>query len=105
LVGSKGVIAIAKSLGEGHELLEELDLSYDEFGDSAAVELSKAIKDKKNLKRLELNGNKMKSEGIEAIKKILEDNKLVETLGSLSENDEEEEEEARSDDEGEEEDD
>jgi len=73
--------------------LEELDLTYNEISDAGAIALAKALSGKLKLKKLELNGNKLKSEGIEAIKAMLERNQLKSALGSLSENDEEDEEE------------
>eukprot|EP01102_Stenamoeba_stenopodia_P003012 TRINITY_DN12941_c0_g1_i1.p1 TRINITY_DN12941_c0_g1~~TRINITY_DN12941_c0_g1_i1.p1 ORF type:complete len:404 (-),score=144.47 TRINITY_DN12941_c0_g1_i1:87-1298(-) len=97
LIGTKGAIAIAKAL-EKNEDLEELDLTYNEISDAAAIVLAKALSNKTKLKKLELNGNKLKSEGIEAIKSMLEQNKLKSALGSLSENDEEDEEEEGGDD-------
>jgi Ran GTPase-activating protein 1 len=92
LLGTEGGIIIAEAIQEAHDELEYLDLIFNEMGDKAAFAIAKAIKNKKSLKRLELNGNEFSAKGIAAIKEAL-NGKVDDVLGTLSDNEGEEEEE------------
>uniref|UniRef100_A0AAR2LMK0 Ran GTPase-activating protein 1 n=1 Tax=Pygocentrus nattereri TaxID=42514 RepID=A0AAR2LMK0_PYGNA len=57
LVRSEGAIAIAAALREGLPILKELNLSFGEISEAAALVVATAVRDKADLQKLDLNGN------------------------------------------------
>ncbi|KAF4106633.1 ran GTPase-activating protein 1b [Onychostoma macrolepis] len=114
LVRSEGAIAIAGTLREGLPFLRELNLSFGEICEAAAVVVAKAVQGKADLEKLDLNGNCFGEEGCEALREVMESMDMEHLLGSLSDDegepeddddsDDEEDEEEEDDDEEEEED-
>ncbi|XP_043110208.1 ran GTPase-activating protein 1b [Puntigrus tetrazona] len=84
LVRSEGAIAIAGALREGLPFLRELNLSFGEICEAAAVVVAKAVRDKANLEKLDLNGNSFGEEGCEALREVMESMNMEDLLGSLS---------------------
>ena len=97
LLGTEGGILIADAIEQGHEQLEHVDLVFNEMGDEAAYALIKALSNKKQLKRVELNGNEFSAKVLAA----LEESSLGELLGTMSDNegDEDDEDDDEEDDE------
>uniref|UniRef100_A0AAY5EML5 Ran GTPase-activating protein 1 n=1 Tax=Electrophorus electricus TaxID=8005 RepID=A0AAY5EML5_ELEEL len=62
LVRSEGAIAIAAALREGLPVLRELNLSFGEISEAAALVVAKAVRDKVELVKLDLNGNEVKAQ-------------------------------------------
>uniref|UniRef100_A0A672Q8N0 Ran GTPase-activating protein 1 n=1 Tax=Sinocyclocheilus grahami TaxID=75366 RepID=A0A672Q8N0_SINGR len=60
LVRSEGAIAIAGALREGLPFLRELNLSFGEICEAAAVVVAKAVQGKADLEKLDLNGKIIK---------------------------------------------
>uniref|UniRef100_A0AAX7VJC2 Ran GTPase-activating protein 1 n=1 Tax=Astatotilapia calliptera TaxID=8154 RepID=A0AAX7VJC2_ASTCA len=58
LVRPEGAKAIAVSVSEGLPILKELNLSYGEITEDAALVVAQAVKDKDQLEKLDLNGTK-----------------------------------------------
>uniref|UniRef100_A0A8C1A3P1 Ran GTPase-activating protein 1 n=1 Tax=Cyprinus carpio carpio TaxID=630221 RepID=A0A8C1A3P1_CYPCA len=110
LVRSEGAIAIAGALREGLPFLRELNLSFGEICEAAAVVVAKAVRGKADLEKLDLNGNCFGEEGCEALREVMESLNMEDLLGSLSDDegepeDDEEEEEEEDDEEKEDEED
>uniref|UniRef100_A0A8C2AUI5 Ran GTPase-activating protein 1 n=1 Tax=Cyprinus carpio TaxID=7962 RepID=A0A8C2AUI5_CYPCA len=111
LVRSEGAIAIAGALRKGLPFLRELNLSFGEICEAAAVVVAKAVRGKADLEKLDLNGNCFGEEGCEALREVMESLNMEDLLGSLSddegepEDDDEEEEEEEDDEEKEDEED
>ncbi|XP_056325508.1 ran GTPase-activating protein 1b [Danio aesculapii] len=105
LVRSEGAIAIAGALREGLHLLRELNLSFGEICEAAAMVVAKAVQGKADLEKLDLNGNCFGEDGCEALKEAMEKMNMEDLLGSLSDDEGEPDEEDYDDDEEEEEDD
>ncbi|KAI1886713.1 hypothetical protein AGOR_G00198630 [Albula goreensis] len=104
LVRSEGAVAIAESLREGLPILKELNLSFGEITEEAALMVARAVQDKPQLEKLDLNGNCLGEEGCEALREVMEGMNLGDMLGSLSDDEGElEDEEEGSESEGEEE--
>ncbi|XP_016346435.1 ran GTPase-activating protein 1b isoform X1 [Sinocyclocheilus anshuiensis] len=103
LVRSEGAIAIAGALREGLPFLRELNLSFGEICEAAAVVVAKAVQGKADLEKLDLNGNCFGEDGCEALRDMMESMNMEDLLGSLS--DDEGEPEEDDDDDEEEEDD
>uniref|UniRef100_A0A672Z8Z3 Ran GTPase-activating protein 1 n=1 Tax=Sphaeramia orbicularis TaxID=375764 RepID=A0A672Z8Z3_9TELE len=57
LVRPAGAIAIAETVSEGLPILKELNLSFCEITEEAAVTVAQAVKNKDQLEKLDLNGN------------------------------------------------
>ncbi|XP_016091916.1 ran GTPase-activating protein 1-like isoform X1 [Sinocyclocheilus grahami] len=100
LVRSEGAIAIAGALREGLPFLRELNLSFGEICEAAAVVVAKAVQGKADLEKLDLNGNCFGEDGCEALRDVMESMNMKDLLSSLSddegepeEDDDEEEEE------------
>uniref|UniRef100_A0A4W4FEW6 Ran GTPase-activating protein 1 n=1 Tax=Electrophorus electricus TaxID=8005 RepID=A0A4W4FEW6_ELEEL len=85
LVRSEGAIAIAAALREGLPVLRELNLSFGEISEAAALVVAKAVRDKVELVKLDLNGNCLGEDGCEALKEAMESMNLGGVLASLSE--------------------
>ncbi|KTG25159.1 hypothetical protein cypCar_00006044 [Cyprinus carpio] len=103
LVRSEGAIAIAAALREGLPFLRELNLSFGEICEAAAVVVAKAVQSKADLEKLDLNGNCFGEDGCEALRDVMESMNMEDLLGSLSDDEGEPEEE--DDDDGEEDED
>ncbi|KAJ8406667.1 hypothetical protein AAFF_G00295830 [Aldrovandia affinis] len=94
LVRSEGAVAIAESLREGLPILKELNLSFGEIGEAAALELVQAVQDKAQLERLDLNGNCLGEEGCETLRDAMDGVNMRHLLGSLSDDEGEPEDDA-----------
>ncbi|KAM4530310.1 ran GTPase-activating protein 1-like isoform 2-T2 [Odontesthes bonariensis] len=112
LVRPAGAKAIAESVSEGLPILKELNLSYGEITEEAALAVAQAVKDKDQLEKLDLNGNCLGEDGCKAVKDAMESVNQGGLLGSLSDDegelddddDDEEEDDDDDDDEEDEED-
>ncbi|XP_056627591.1 ran GTPase-activating protein 1b isoform X2 [Triplophysa dalaica] len=107
LVRSEGAIAIAWALKEGLPHLRELNLSFGEITETAALIVAKAVQDKADLEKLDLNGNCLGEDGCEALRETIEGMNLGDMLGSLSDDEgepDEDDEDYEDEDEDEEED-
>ncbi|KAM8837841.1 ran GTPase-activating protein 1b isoform 2-T2 [Spinachia spinachia] len=102
LVRSEGAIALAAVLGEGLPILKELNLSFGEITEAAALVVARAVMDKPDMEKVDLNGNSLGEEGCEALREALENLDKGAMLASLSDDegepDDEEEEEGDDDD-------
>ncbi|KAL7869151.1 hypothetical protein AOLI_G00131390 [Acnodon oligacanthus] len=104
LVRSEGAIAIAAALREGLPILKELNLSFGEISEAAALVVARALRDKAGLQKLDLNGNCLGDDGCEALKEVWESVNRADVLGSLSDDEGELDEEEEDDEDTEEED-
>ncbi|XP_023670293.2 ran GTPase-activating protein 1b isoform X2 [Paramormyrops kingsleyae] len=84
LVRSQGALAIAEALREGLPILKELNLSFGEITEEAALLVADAVKDKSQLEKLDLNGNCLGEDGCEALKDTMDAMNMGNTLCSLS---------------------
>ncbi|KAG7281156.1 hypothetical protein CRUP_032859 [Coryphaenoides rupestris] len=98
LVRSEGAIAIAETVSEGLPILKELNLSFGEITEEAALAVAHAVKSKTHLEKLDLNGNSLGEEGCEALKEAMDSMKIGGLLGSLSDDEGEPEEDDDDDD-------
>ncbi|KAJ3600188.1 hypothetical protein NHX12_031174 [Muraenolepis orangiensis] len=98
LVRSEGAIAIAETVAEGLPILKELNLSFGEITEEAALAVAHAVKSKTHLEKLDLNGNALGEEGCEALKEAMNSMKIGNLLGSLSDDEGEPEEDDDDDD-------
>uniref|UniRef100_A0A3Q4M936 Ran GTPase activating protein 1 n=1 Tax=Neolamprologus brichardi TaxID=32507 RepID=A0A3Q4M936_NEOBR len=108
LVRPEGAKAIAVSVSEGLPILKELNLSYGEITEDAALVVAQAVKDKDQLEKLDLNGNCIGEDGCRALKVAMEAMNMSELLGSLSDDEgepEDDDDDEEDDDDDEEEDD
>nr|AAH54654.1 Ran GTPase activating protein 1 [Danio rerio] len=103
LVRSEGAIAIAGALREGLHLLRELNLSFGEICEAAAMVVAKAVQGKADLEKLDLNGNCFGEDGCEALKEAMEKMNMEDLLCSLSDDEGEPDEEDNDDDDDDEE--
>ncbi|XP_076856496.1 ran GTPase-activating protein 1b [Brachyhypopomus gauderio] len=107
LVRSEGAIAIAAALREGLPVLKELNLSFGEISEAAALVVARAVRDKPDLEKLDLNGNCLGEDGCEALREAMESMSQGGVLTSLSDDEgepDEEDEDEEDDDETPEED-
>uniref|UniRef100_A0A672M0C6 RAN GTPase activating protein 1a n=1 Tax=Sinocyclocheilus grahami TaxID=75366 RepID=A0A672M0C6_SINGR len=108
LVRSEGASAIAETLREGLPILKELNLSFGEITEDAALEVARSVQHKDQLEKLDLNGNIL-GEGCERLREVMENMNMADKLGSLSDDegepDEDEEEEEEDDDDDDDDDD
>ncbi|XP_030649428.1 ran GTPase-activating protein 1a [Chanos chanos] len=102
LVRSEGALAIAEAVRDGLPLLKELNLSFGEVTEEAALAVAHAVQDKKDLEKLDLNGNSLGEDGCDRLRETMDSMNMGDVLGSLSddegepdedEDDEEEDEE------------
>ncbi|XP_070980898.1 ran GTPase-activating protein 1-like [Oncorhynchus clarkii lewisi] len=106
LVRSEGAIALSAVLREGLPTLKELNLSFGEITEAAALVLAQAVQDKPHMEKLDLNGNCLGEEGCEALKETMDNMDRADILASLSDDegepdeDEEEEEEVEDEENG-----
>uniref|UniRef100_A0A8C9RZF9 Ran GTPase activating protein 1b n=1 Tax=Scleropages formosus TaxID=113540 RepID=A0A8C9RZF9_SCLFO len=84
LVRSQGAVAIAGALREGLPILKELNLSFGEITEDAALVVARAVQDKAQLEKLDLNGNCLGEDGCIALKEAMETMNMGDMLGSLS---------------------
>ncbi|XP_072523306.1 ran GTPase-activating protein 1b isoform X2 [Salminus brasiliensis] len=107
LVRSEGAIAIAAALRDGLTVIKELNLSFGEISEAAALVVARAVRNKADLEKLDLNGNCLGEDGCEALREALESVDRADVLGSLSDDEGEpdEEDDAEEEEEEEEEDD
>lgn len=99
LVRSEGAIALAAVLREGLPILKELNLSFGEITEAAALVVAQAVMDKPHMEKVDLNGNCLGEEGCEALREAMENMDKGDMLSSLSDD------EGEPDDEDDEEDD
>ncbi|XP_033826504.1 ran GTPase-activating protein 1a [Periophthalmus magnuspinnatus] len=110
LVRPAGAIAIAETVSEGLPILKELNLSFCEITEEAALKVAQAVKHKDTLEKLDLNGNCLGEDGCKAVQDAMEEMNMGQRLGSLSddegepEDDDEDEEDDEEDEEEDEED-
>ncbi|XP_034395792.1 ran GTPase-activating protein 1a isoform X2 [Cyclopterus lumpus] len=98
LVRPAGAIAIAGTVSEGLPILKELNLSFGEITEEAALTVAQAVKDKDQLEKLDLNGNSLGEDGCKALKDAMEAMNIGELLGSLSDDEGEPEDDEDDDD-------
>ncbi|KAL0983987.1 hypothetical protein UPYG_G00135550 [Umbra pygmaea] len=84
LVRSEGAIALSAVLREGLPTLKELNLSFGEITEAAALVVAQAVRDKPLMEKLDLNGNCLGEDGCEALKETMDNMNLADLLGSLS---------------------
>ncbi|MBN3323456.1 RAGP1 protein, partial [Atractosteus spatula] len=93
LVRSEGAIAIAETLRSGLPILKELNLSFGEIAEEAALQVAQAVQHKDQLEKLDLNGNYLGEEGCEALREVMNSMNMGDRLASLSDDEGEPEEE------------
>lgn len=90
LVRSEGAIALAAVLREGLPVLKEINLSFGEITEAAALVVAQAVRDKPDMEKVDLNGNCLGEEGCDALREAMEKGDM---LGSLSDDEGEPEDE------------
>ncbi|XP_051745229.1 ran GTPase-activating protein 1-like [Ctenopharyngodon idella] len=105
LVRSEGASAIAETLKEGLPILKELNLSFGEITEEAALEVARSVQHKDQLEKLDLNGNSLGEEGCDNLREVMESMNMGDKLGSLSDDEGEPEEDEDEDDEDDDDDD
>uniref|UniRef100_A0A668TVA3 Ran GTPase-activating protein 1 n=2 Tax=Oreochromis aureus TaxID=47969 RepID=A0A668TVA3_OREAU len=107
LVRSEGAVALAAVLREGLPILKELNLSFGEITEAAALVVAQAVADKADMEKLDLNGNCLGEEGCEALREAMENMNKGDLLESLSddEGDEDDEDDSGNDDDDDDDDD
>uniref|UniRef100_A0A8C7CVR8 Ran GTPase activating protein 1b n=1 Tax=Oncorhynchus kisutch TaxID=8019 RepID=A0A8C7CVR8_ONCKI len=87
-----------------HSCFQELNLSFGEITEAAALVLAQAVQDKPHMEKLDLNGNCLGEEGCEALKETMDNMDRADILASLSDDegepDEEEDEEVEDEENG-----
>ncbi|KAF6733721.1 Ran GTPase-activating protein 1 [Oryzias melastigma] len=100
LVRSEGAVALAAVLREGLPALREVNLSFGEITEAAALVVAQAVADKPSMEKVDLNGNCLGEDGCEALRDLMENVDKGDLLASLSDDegepDEEEEEDSES---------
>ncbi|XP_028990825.1 ran GTPase-activating protein 1b [Betta splendens] len=84
LVRSEGAIALAAALTEGLPILKELNLSYGEITEGAALMVAQAVMAKPHMEKVDLNGNCLGEDGCEALREAMENMDKEDMLASLS---------------------
>ncbi|XP_039990283.1 ran GTPase-activating protein 1b [Xiphias gladius] len=105
LVRSEGAIALAAVLREGLPILNELNLSFGEITEAAALVVAQAVMDKPHMEKVDLNGNCLGEEGCEALREAMENMDKGYMLASLSDDEGEPDDEDEEDDDDNEQDD
>ncbi|KAL3051131.1 hypothetical protein OYC64_001411 [Pagothenia borchgrevinki] len=90
LVRSEGAIALAAVLREGLPVLKEINLSFGEITEAAALVVAQTVRDKPDMEKVDLNGNCLGEEGCDALREAMEKGDM---LGSLSDDEGEPEDE------------
>ncbi|XP_070846553.1 ran GTPase-activating protein 1b [Chaetodon trifascialis] len=98
LVRSEGAIALAAVLRDGLPILKELNLSFGEITEAAALVVAQAVTDKPHMEKVDLNGNCLGEEGCEALRELMENMDKGDMLSSLSDDEGEPEDEEDDDD-------
>lgn len=84
----EGSVLICRALEEGHEHLKELDLSSNSISGVGAKVAAELVVNKPDFDLLNIDGNCISEEGIDAVKDVLRrGDKGVTVLGSLEDND------------------
>ncbi|XP_077595020.1 ran GTPase-activating protein 1b [Stigmatopora nigra] len=99
LVRCEGAIALAAVLREGLPVLKELNLSFGEITEAAALVLARALADKPLLEKVDLNGNWLGEEGCDNLREAILGRHEGDILASLSDDEGEDEEDEEEDDE------
>ncbi|XP_044194199.1 ran GTPase-activating protein 1b [Thunnus albacares] len=99
LVRCEGAIALAAVLREGLPILKELNLSFGEITEAAALVVARAVMDKPHMEKVDLNGNSLGEEGCEALRAAMENLDKGDMLASLSDDEGEPDDEDDEDDE------
>ncbi|KAK9535469.1 hypothetical protein VZT92_007848 [Zoarces viviparus] len=97
LVRPAGAIAIAETVSEGLPILKELNLSFGEITEEAALAVAQAVKNRDQLEKLDLNGNSLGEDGCKALQDAMEAMNIGDLLGSLSDDEGEPEDDADED--------
>ncbi|XP_049614958.1 ran GTPase-activating protein 1b isoform X2 [Syngnathus scovelli] len=84
LVRCEGAIALAAVFKEGLPVLKELNLSFGEISEGAALVVAQALMDKPHMEKVDLNGNCLGEEGCEALRETMESQDKGDMLASLS---------------------
>ncbi|XP_008299154.1 ran GTPase-activating protein 1-like isoform X1 [Stegastes partitus] len=98
LVRSEGAIALAAVLRDGLPILKELNLSFGEITEAAALVVAHAVMDKPYMEKVDLNGNCLGEEGCEALREAMENMDKDDMLASLSDDEGEPDDEDEDDD-------
>ncbi|TNN51381.1 Ran GTPase-activating protein 1 [Liparis tanakae] len=93
LVRSEGAVALAAVLREGLPALKELNLSFGEITEAAALVVAQAAAEKPDMETVDLNGNSLGEEGCEALREAMESMNKGSMLASLSDDEGEPEDE------------
>ncbi|XP_061611102.1 ran GTPase-activating protein 1b isoform X2 [Phyllopteryx taeniolatus] len=99
LVRCEGAIAMAAVLREGLPVLKELNLSFGEITEAAALVVAQALVDKPHMEKVDLNGNCLGEEGCEALREAMAAQDKGDMLVSLSDDEGEPDEEDNDDEE------
>uniref|UniRef100_A0A673J2R4 Ran GTPase-activating protein 1 n=1 Tax=Sinocyclocheilus rhinocerous TaxID=307959 RepID=A0A673J2R4_9TELE len=83
LVRSEGASAIAETLREGLPILKELNLSFGEITEGAALEVARSVQHKDQFEKLDLNGNSLGEGGCENLREVMKNMNMADKLGSL----------------------
>ncbi|XP_034448994.1 ran GTPase-activating protein 1a isoform X1 [Hippoglossus hippoglossus] len=105
LVRPAGAAAIAETVSEGLPILKELNLSFCEITEEAALAVAQAVTNKDQLVKLDLNGNCLGEDGCKALRDTMEDMNMGELLGSLSDDEGDQDDDDKDEDDDEEKDD
>lgn len=84
LVRSEGALALAAVLKEGLPILKELNLSFGEITEAAALVVAQTVTDKPHMEKVDLNGNCLGEVGCEALREAMDSTNKGDMLGSLS---------------------
>ncbi|XP_061823331.1 ran GTPase-activating protein 1b [Nerophis lumbriciformis] len=84
LVRCEGAIALAAVLREGLPILKELNLSFGEIKEAAALVVAQAVMDKPYMEKVDLNGNFLGEDGCEGLREAMESQDKAVMLASLS---------------------
>ncbi|XP_058876224.1 ran GTPase-activating protein 1-like isoform X2 [Acipenser ruthenus] len=103
LVRSEGAVAMAEALKEGLPNLKELNLSFGEIKEDAALAVARSVSHKTQLSKLDLNGNYLGLDGCEMLREVMGSQHMDDVLGSLSDDEGEGDDDDDDDDEEEEE--
>ncbi|XP_037611812.1 ran GTPase-activating protein 1b [Sebastes umbrosus] len=98
LVRSEGAIALAAVLREGLPILKDLNLSFGEITEAAALVVAQAVMDKPDMEKVDLNGNCLGEEGCESLREAMENMDKGDMLASLSDDEGEPDDEDEEDD-------
>ncbi|CAG2057291.1 unnamed protein product, partial [Timema podura] len=83
LLKTKGALLLAEALTDGHSKLQEVHLGFNEITAEGGLALAKAMKNKKDLKQLELGGNMFGKIGRKHLILELKESSRLDALGSL----------------------